>query len=386
MHPRPISYGMKILLLSTDPGILDPHSPVSDRMQFYASALDELHIVVAANGALSQPVRGNLFVYNASGSLFIRFMRAVREVRRIIRDRFIDVVSVQSPDELGLLIYFATRNCRVSFQVQVHTDVMSEYWRHASWKERIRAMIADFLIPRATCVRVASNRIAESLIRAGRVLPGRITILPVFTDIERAIGVTSDPAAVERFRAHSFRMLAAGRFVEKEKNFFLLIDMMLEFVQSYPDALLVIAGDGPDKERYMHRIRAYSLEKNVILEKWVSNLPSFIAAFDVFCISSNYEGWGVVALEAMAVGVPVVMTDVGLAGELITNGENGLVVPVGDAQAFGAAVASLAKDPVMRRRIGENGRACVMAYTLLLKREEYLRRLQQSFTSCKSLP
>lgn len=375
---------MKILMISTDPGILDPHSSVSDRMWFYASALDELHIVVVADGVLSEPVRGNLFVYPASGSFFIRFARAVREVRRIARDRFIDVVSVQSPDELGLLTYFGIHKYKVPFQVQVHTDVMSAYWRHASWKERIRAIIADFLIPRATCVRAASNRIAESLIRAGLTAHDRVMVLPVFTDIERAIGATSDPAAVERFRAHSFKMLAAGRFVEKEKNFLLLIDMMLQFVQSYPDALLVIAGDGPDKERSMHRIRAYGLEKNVILEKWISNLPSFIAAFDVFCISSNYEGWGVVALEAMAVGVPVIMTDVGLAGELIINGENGLVVPVGNAQAFGAAVAALAKDSVMRRRIGENGRACVMAYTLLLKREEYLRRLRQSFMSCTS--
>lgn len=375
---------MKILMISTDPGILDPHSSVSDRMRFYASALDELHIVVVANGALSEPVRGNLFVYNALGSFFIRSVRAVCEMRRIIRDRFIDVVSVQSPDELGLLMYFATRNCRVPFQVQVHTDVMSTHWRHASWKEQIRAMIADFLISRATCVRAASNRIAESLIRAGRVLPGRITILPVFTDIERAIGATPDPAAVERFRGHSFKMLAGGRFVEKEKNFLLLIDMMLQLVQLYPDALLVIAGNGRDKERYVHRIRAYGLEKNVILHEWVSNLPSFIAAFDAFCISSHYEGWGVVALEAMAVGVPVVMTDVGLAGELIKNGENGLVVPVGNTQAFGAAVASLAKDPVMRRRIGENGRARVMAYTLLLKRDEYLRHLRQSFVNCIS--
>ena len=373
---------MKILLLSTDPGILDPRSSVSNRMQFYASALDELHIVVVANAGIAEPVRGNLFIYHAPGPLFIRYARAFRAMRRILRDRFIDTVSVQAPDELGILALCAIRAYRVPFQVQVHTDVMSAYWRHASWKERIRAMITDFLIPRATCVRAVSNRIAESLIRAGLAARECVTVLPVFTDIERAMGATPDPAVLERFRAHSFKIVAAGRFVEKEKNFFLLIDMMLQLVQRYPDALLVIAGDGPDKERYLNRIRAYGLEKNVILEEWVLNLPSFIAAFDALCISSNYEGWGVVALEAMAVGVPVVMTDVGLAGELVLHGENGLVVPVGNVQAYGAAVASLVHDPVMRRSMGENGRARIMAYTLLLKREEYLRRFRQSFARC----
>ncbi len=374
---------MKILMLSTDSGIFDPHSRVSERMRFYAGALDELHIVVVANGIVQESSRGNLFIYNVWGSFSTRYIRTVREVRHILRDRFIDTVSVQSPDEFGLLAYGATRRSRVAFQVQVHTDVMNPYWRHSSWKERVRAIIADFLIPRATCVRVVSHRIAESLIAAGLVTRDRVTILPVFTDIERAIGAAPDPAVVEQLRAYSFKMLAAGRFVEKEKNFFLLIDMMLKFTESHPDALLVIAGEGRDKKRYLHRIRAYGLEKNVILHEWVEDLSAYSAAFDAFCISSNYEGWGVVALEAMAVGVPVIMTDVGLAGELIKNKENGLVVPVGDVRAFCAAVESLVENIALRHTLGQNGRRSIMANSILLKREEYLHRFRQSLVSCR---
>ena len=118
-----------------------------------------------------------------------------------------------------------------------------------------------------------------------------------------------------------------------------------------------------------------------MIEPWRDDLASFYKSFDVFLLPSNYEGWGRAVIEAMAAGLPVVMTDVGLAGEVVKNNENGIVVPVGDRVRFVSAVIALARNPALRRRIAEEA-----AHTVHNLRPgtwgEYHRRYQESFSSC----
>ncbi len=216
-----------------------------------------------------------------------------------------------------------------------------------------------------------------------------------------------DPATEARFREHNFKMIAVGRFVDKEKNFSMLIEMMRDFVHPVrnppsfgvaaatlgrlisngvkicPRALLVLVGDGPDKESYKLQAKAYNLENNVIIEPWRDDLPSFYKSFDLFLLSSNYEGWGRVVIEAMAAGLPVVVTDVGLAGEVVKNGENGIVVPVGNRAAMLHAVTKLFNDNRYRKRLSAAGLETVKNLEPKTK-EEYLRKYEASYCNPKS--
>ena len=391
---------MKILMISADPAILIPETQTAQRMRDYAGIFDELHIVVLCCGRAEDRREGNLFLYAGYGAVLpVRFLRAWRRGRACLRRAPCVVISAQGADETGALAWLLARRSDIPFQLQIHTDVMSPWYRRASWKERARYLLGRFLIPRADCIRVVSKRIADHLpqtkfrsLGLNRKCPKlslgqgqRVDILPIFTDVSRFVSASPDPETERRFAGYDFKMIAVGRFVDKEKNFSMLIDAMRIFVRICPQALLVIVGEGRDRGNYELGIRNYGLKKNIILEPWRDDLPSFYQSFDLFVSPSNYEGWGRAVIEAMAVGLPVVMTDTGLAGEVVKNGENGIVVPVGDAQAFFQAMKRLYEDPQKRKQLAAAGRETAKNLQPAT-REDYLARYRQCFESCASAP
>ena len=178
-------------------------------------------------------------------------------------------------------------------------------------------------------------------------------------------------------------MMADGRLVYIQKNFSMLIRMMAEFIKQEPHAVLILVGDGPDKETYNVQRTTYNVKDNVIIEPWraSNDLASFYKCFDALLISSNYEGWGLVATEAMAAGLPVIMTDVGLAGEVVRDDANGRVVPVGDAEAFLAACLDLCEHPEKRRAYADAARRTIIEIRPR-NQAEYLEQYRKSFEQC----
>lgn len=380
---------MKILMISADPRILTPASDAAGRMREYAHVLGELHIIVFSRIPLmaKRAHNGNLFLYAAyGGGLPMRSFRAWRRGSEIVRGGNVDAITAQGADETGVIAWLLARRFGIPFQLQIHTDIINPRYRRAGWKEHLRYRIARFLIPRAAGVRVVSERIKKSLIASGVVKrEAHIAVLPIFTDIAPFAAVVPNPAIEKRFADYDFKIIAAGRFVDKEKNFSMLIDIMFAFMQVCPRALLAIVGEGPDKKKYESKIRNYGLGKNVILEPWRDDLASFYKSFDLFVSPSYYEGWGRAVIEAMAAGLPVIMTDTGLAGEVVKNEENGIVVPVGDTQAFLGAIKMLYENPEKRKFLATAGRETVKNLHPAT-REEYLAWYRQCFDTHISAP
>lgn len=373
-------------MLAEDPAICVVGSRARKRAEAYAKLFDELHIVVLTGAAGSAGGRNGKLVLHptAVGNPILRRWRMYVMASSLAgRVRF-DVITSQAPDEVGLIAYRIARRFNIKLQLQVHTDILSPWYARASRKERFRVMLARFLLPRANCVRVVSERIKRSLMTELRIPESRIFVLPIFTDLERFRTAAPKPEDVARFQKYAFRMIAVGRFVDKEKNFGMLIRMMAEFVKEEPASVLVLVGDGPDRKNYGLRVANYGLQKNVIIEQWRTDSASLYKCFDAALISSNYEGWGLVAMEAMAAGLPLVMTDVGLAGEVVREGVNGRVVPVGDQPAFLDAVHDLYRHPEKRRAFTEAARRSVTEMKQQSERE-YLELYQKSFEGCSGL-
>lgn len=351
-------------MISADPRVKVSGSESAARMTEYAKLFDALHIVVLARG---------------------RIFAAWREARAL-RGQY-DLITAQGADETGMLAYVLSRISRVPFHLQIHTDVMSPWYRSAGWKERIRYAMARFLIPRADCIRTVSERIRHSLLQSTiyDLQSEKICVLPIFTDVSKFSAAFPDPETERRFKEYDFKMIAVGRFVEKEKNFGMLIEVMREFVKICPRVLLVLVGEGPDRKRYQLQATNYKLEKNVIIEPWRNDLPSFLKSFDLFLLSSRYEGWGRAGIEAMAAGLPVMVTDTGLAGEVVKNGENGIVVPVGDAQAFLQAVKTIYENPQKRKFLANAGRETAKNLQPLSP-AEYLVQYRECLESCVIKP
>jgi glycosyltransferase involved in cell wall biosynthesis len=122
---------------------------------------------------------------------------------------------------------------------------------------------------------------------------------------------------------------------------------------------LVVAGDGPEREALARLGGRVRLLGNVDEER----LAEAYVAADVFALLSLHEPWGIVVNEAAASGLPLVLSNrVGAAYDLLSDGENGYIVPAGDAEAAGAALRRLAEDAELRRRMGSRSRELVRGW------------------------
>jgi L-malate glycosyltransferase len=142
-----------------------------------------------------------------------------------------------------------------------------------------------------------------------------------------------------------------------------LVEAFTRVVERVPDARLVLVGAGSRQARLERLIERLGLAGRVDLPGRVLNdrVPTVMAGFDVLANPSRSEAFGVVLLEASASGLPVVATRVGGTAETVVDGVTGLLVPVDDPAALAEALVALADDPERRRRMGEAGRAMVVA-------------------------
>ena len=145
--------------------------------------------------------------------------------------------------------------------------------------------------------------------------------------------------------------LASGRF-DKLKGFGRLIAMFEGLKQRLPDWDLVIVGDGEDRELLEAQVARARLEDRVFFPGWVSDMEPIFRSADLFVFPSVSEGFALVLAEAMACGLPCLAYDCKVGpSEIIRDGVDGVLIPVGDEPAFSAAMSRLAGDEAARRRL-----------------------------------
>ena len=135
-----------------------------------------------------------------------------------------------------------------------------------------------------------------------------------------------------------------------QKNHKMLINAFSHLSSQNPEYQLHIYGEGEIEEETKAYIKYKNLEGKVILKGKSNMLGEMLPKAEIFALSSNYEGMSNALIEAMYVGVPVVTTAVSGTHELIMNGENGFVVPVGDEIAFSEALIKLVEDKDLRHK------------------------------------
>jgi D-inositol-3-phosphate glycosyltransferase len=153
-------------------------------------------------------------------------------------------------------------------------------------------------------------------------------------------------------------ILCVARFSDARKNVRLLLDAYANLqrnIQEVPDLYLI--GDPPTEDAQAH-LQKLGIADNVYLigPKQGEALAEVYRNAAFFVLSSDEEGLGIVILEAMASGLPVVSTDCGGPATAITDGETGFLTPVGDAGALAATMEKLLVDPSLRERMGRQGR------------------------------
>lgn len=129
-----------------------------------------------------------------------------------------------------------------------------------------------------------------------------------------------------------------------------------------PDVHFVVVGDGPLRDEVEARIARQCLTGRVHLTGLRRDVPDLMHSFDIFALSSLWEGLPRVLPQAMAAGLPLVATAVDGNAEAITDGVNGLLTPPGEPESFAAALLQLLEDPIAARGMGRAGLDAVDAF------------------------
>jgi glycosyltransferase involved in cell wall biosynthesis len=161
-------------------------------------------------------------------------------------------------------------------------------------------------------------------------------------------GVPAAKSAKEPERADSGNVVGSVGRLETQKGFDVLIDALARL----PRVTAVVAGEGPQRHALERRAHAAGVAERFLLPGWSDDAGHLLRGFDVFVLSSRFEGLPLTLLEAMEAGLPIVATDVGGVCEAVADGETALVVPPEDPLALAAAIEALLDDRELARRLG----------------------------------
>jgi glycosyltransferase involved in cell wall biosynthesis len=210
---------------------------------------------------------------------------------------------------------------------------------------------------------VLSDHVGRYVTSVGRVPVEKIRRVYYGIDLNRPIALAQ--SAVRSIRREldvppeGPFLLCVGR-LDPQKGYPTLLDAMALVLQREPDARLVVVGGAQQASpEYVAQLRtrtaAPDLIGRVIFAGERTDVPRLMAACDVFVMASEWEGFGLVFVEAMAAGKPVVATHVSGIPEVVLDGETGVLVPPRDPHALAVALLRLIDDPAERHRLGTNG-------------------------------
>jgi len=306
---------MKLLMISTDRNIFDKNSAVAARQIEYAQKYEEVHLIVFSGKNFTETTLGtNIWVYpTRSASRWMYVFDALRLGRFIVEKRGITHITCQDPFETGLVGALIRNRHAVELELQVHTDIGSPYFQNFTFLNRIRTLLSKYTLPRATSIRVVSDRIKKYISRY--VEESKITVRPIFVDIEK---IKNSPITVDlhaKYPQFSKIILMVSR-LEPEKNIEMALEAFKKVIETIPQAGFVIVGSGSGEKRLKDLVRQLGIENSVMFEGQQSDVVSYYKTCDCYLLTSWYEGYGMTLMEAGAAGARILSTDVGVAKEV----------------------------------------------------------------------
>ncbi|HEX8324814.1 MAG TPA: glycosyltransferase family 4 protein [Tepidisphaeraceae bacterium] len=256
---------------------------------------------------------------------------AVRAVRRLTEEADVVFSFLVHANSVAAL---ALRGRRTPLLQAIQTTQPYPAWHW--WAQGLAAARATrVVVPSASVARVAEN--------GSGVSPERIVVIPNAVDV---------PAAQhETHRAGRWRVGFVGRLDPIKR-----VPDLIEAMALLPDAELHVYGDGPERSAIEATVDRFALQDRVTLHGTVASSADALMDIDTLVLPSDAEGFGLVLIEAMAAGVPVIGTDVAGIRDVISPERNGLRVPPRTPSAIAAAVNRLRHDAALHLRLTAAGR------------------------------
>jgi len=235
-------------------------------------------------------------------------------------------------------------------------------WRRP-WRRRLFSLAARIGYRLADAIVTTSAGVADDIVTRCHVARERITVLHNPVDLDAIAAAAAEPLEPPDERAWTHpAIVAAGRLADA-KNYPLLLDAFALLIRDRP-ARLIVLGEGEREGALRDRAARLRLGDAVWFRGFQRNPWKYMARADVFALSSRYEGFGNVLVEAMACGTPVVATASPGTREIVTDGSDGLLVDCHQAGAFAAALGRLLQDGAARQRMSVEARRTAQRFAL----------------------
>ncbi len=285
-----------------------------------------------------------------------RDLRAADRLTRAIREGGYDVVHTHS-SKAGILGRIAARRARAP--VVVHTAHGWPFSRPDPGPVRsLWIALERRYAPRCDALIVVGSRDREDGLKLGIGRPEQYRLIRSGFEIEAFRGGPERRAEARRrlgIPGDAYVVGSVGR-LSAQKAPLDLMEAFRRFAAGRPEAHLSIVGDGPLRPEVERFAAAHGLASRLSLPGLRQDVADLIPAFDVFTLTSRWEGLPRVIPQAMAAGLPVVATPVGAVEDAVADGETGRLVAPGDVAGFAARWEELARDPERARAMGERGR------------------------------
>lgn len=303
-----------------------------------------------------EPPAGTIYVtrtvlnvpYSGSIARISLSPRLYRRVKKLLAQERYDVIHLHEP-VAPALPYVVLRHSK-SLNIGTFHGYRTSHRAFALTKPILENLVLEKLHGRIVVSEVVTEYIS-------RYFDGEYEVIPNGVDLEHF----GDPAAqpLPEYRDGAFNILFLGR-LEKRKGFKTLIRAFPYIKAVLPNARLIVAGgftrdDTWAFRRYIRRHRLTDVEFVGYVGR--EELPRYYRTADLFCSPAlGFESFGLVLLEAMAAGTPVVASDIPGYRTVLQEGVQGLRVPPEDERSLARAVVALAEDPERRSRMGRAGR------------------------------
>jgi glycosyltransferase involved in cell wall biosynthesis len=311
-------------------------------------------------------------------------LRAVITLRQLLRRQSFDVVTTQTPFDDGLIGVWLKRKFGIGLNVQMRSSFLDvpRWINEKPLVYRLFNVMGKWVAEQADTLRVVSDGEKQRLEKRFDQLKGKIVSLHPLVNTQTFDQLVTDEEAHQVEEIFSMKgwvgspfLLFVGRLVE-QKNLVTLIKAFSLVTKEMPQTVLVIAGNGPQRDK-LHSVAQRLGIKNRII--WLGNLSlnSLRAWYSAACatiLPSYHEGFGKVVVESYLLGTPVVAAPFVSAQELIRDGETGFIAPdFSDYQWFADRSLELLRNSRRAAEMGRDGKRHLQNY--LLPERQYLETL-----------
>lgn len=298
----------------------------------------------------SHPLKG-------SSKKAIDFFISVIKLRHLIIRKKPDVVHAHLPPaEIVAYLSLCNLLSGINFVVSKHVD--SSFFSGSNKKQEsiLGRIVGSLIIGRTSSVICISRSVLDYVIvnYSRKALLSKACL--IYYGIDKSpFQWAALSSAKTRHESDIITIGTAARFVPQKALDILLQSFAIAMRETERIMRIRIAGDGPQKGFLQELAIRLGISHMIEWCGKINDMPAFMASLDIFILTSKYEGLGLVLLEAMAAGVPVVASNTSAIPEIVINGKTGILCDPGDCHSFSKAVLRLALNKDLRLQMGQEG-------------------------------